>query len=989
MQKPDMSTDFDSKGYQKELQRKNRKKQLNEQREKQLQHSKSLFNQSKNFHAQHNKQLQEDIRAQRQQENIKNKKLRSVNNKNSKNNDQSLFAKPDDDVYDAMANFGSLKTNTSPERADKRKAEKEYQNNKRIEKQNNQRSGRIKRSIRGSSEIIRKYDNNKTVNRLNKMASGNLLNVYTHRLVHWISGGWGKQNLLNKKLPLNTFYNSSNKIYTKNSVKMPIALYSFPDELPIGWFDECRDYLERVRNRFNRENNSNLQVALNRTIKADNSNFSFANNKRYHNDYDWLVKQYEENARIMNDEKLNEREKKKALGEETFRKLRTYEWARQIEDQDADSFWSTWEFLEIVVSGGESTVTAELLRECYETLANRLNILEIKFKDLYETVQDYYDGYSPVGHGEQRKNFLFKKYAPQLRSGEQIVAPTMLRQGSISDKSGVPVGIDIYGESPLYIDYSDNSLPPSTLITATSGHGKTYFIQSLLTGFLLFPDLYFPVIIDWKNEYVKLGQTANMQVISSSPTDGLYFSTIEIPAATGNHDIDEHNKENALRTTENIFEILLGPLWNEKGVKTAFEYIRSSLYRKHGVYLDDPDTWKYSEGLNFHTFYAEIDRIRREERGQAFEAVNGTNINGNAERIYQEIQEALAPYFEKNGSRSSFFKKAIHMDDIKKSNGLIFALDRDQEKGGTDEDTRLQLSMQFILHIINNLTNVPQNKKRLITIFYEESNRLLQLPKVADIMAGFASSGRSRGIRNFFITNAPGQIFDLGNDKRTDNKYAETKADPSSIKSILENIGSVIIGANNTNDMFQLAKYFNFNTANQIALLELLADEQSQASDDSSIMKHKFIIKHRGKTTLIEAISHKVIDDMNIFGTSTYVGAHELDKDKLMNELINDDTHSNEFEKKKKIQQHAKESLFGNPHSQQSNINNSPSVTDSNNYNNQNMTNNYSNSNYNGSQNYNNQNYNYNNQQNYNNQNHNYNNQQNLQNNNNSNSLFH
>ena len=81
--------------------------------------------------------------------------------------------------------------------------------------------------------------------------------------------------------------------------------------------------------------------------------------------------------------------------------------------------------------------------------------------------------------------------------------------------------------------------------------------------------------------------------------------------------------------------------------------------------------------------------------------------------------------------------------------------------------------MQFIMLIINNLTNREDYQKRLLTIFYEETNRLLTLPKVAEMMAGFASSGRSRGIRNFFITNAPEQVFNAGDVKNSNEKFVK------------------------------------------------------------------------------------------------------------------------------------------------------------------------------------------------------------------------
>ena len=70
------------------------------------------------------------------------------------------------------------------------------------------------------------------------------------------------------------------------------------------------------------------------------------------------------------------------------------------------------------------------------------------------------------------------------------------------------------------------------------------------------------------------------------------------------------------------------------------------------------------------------------ERGQAIEAVGGVSNNDEQSiSAYRRIQETLAPYFERNGSRANFFQKAIRMEDINTSRGIVFALDRDQDKG--------------------------------------------------------------------------------------------------------------------------------------------------------------------------------------------------------------------------------------------------------------------------------------------------------------------
>lgn len=770
------------------------------------------------------------------------------------------------------------------------------------------RRGRKQGRVRGSGNIIRKYSKSQSTEKIDKLIHSNIWNVYTDRLVHWIDKGWGKNNLVFKLIKSNTFVNSNNKIYTTRAVKVPIVLYSFPDFLPIGWLEQIRDSAEGEKNKYNRANGTMLSVAVNRVMSSEPSDTTFSGNKKYMRDYDNLVRQYEINASVLKDDTIKERDKQKTIGEDLYRKLQTYEWIRSIEENKDDSFWNQREFLEITVSGGSGQETAPLIQDLYKAITRQLDILQIKYKDLYQTVQNYYDGFSPIGHGETRRNYLFKKFLPQLRSARQMLSPTLLRQGSISDDYGVPVGIDIYAEAPLFIDYADNNLPPSTFLFASSGSGKTFLVQTMLVGFLQQPDLFFPIIIDWKNEYVELGRSSGMQIISNSPSEGLYFSTIELPEPTGDFRIDEKAKDNALRSTENVFELLLGEeFWNAEGTKSAFNFVRASLYRRHGVLLGDSSTWTNSRGLNYFTFYAEIGRILTEDRGAAFDAVdNMGSDNSKPQDVYKKMQEKLSDYFEKNGSKASFFKKAVRMEEINNSRGVIFALDRDQESVSGDSDIRLDLAMQFIINIINNLTNRKEHEQRLITIFYEETNRLLLLPKIAGMISGLTSSGRSRGIRNFFITNSPGQVLRMSDDDKT-NQF--TKVDPGVIDSIVSNVGSVIVGPNKNDAMSAIAEKYNMTSDNQINLLRLLMQQESKDNSDDSVMAHKFLIMHRSKTTLIEAISSPALKEIGLFGTETKVKrqTRDLVQDKkvLMDELLNGDKRgaaSASYDTRKKIE---------------------------------------------------------------------------------------
>lgn len=735
--------------------------------------------------------------------------------------------------------------------------EKQKSQNKAViaEKRKQERRERILKSQKNKKILnpIKKLTFDEMKLRTKKMLNSSTLSVYASRIAHWISKGWGESEVPLQEIPSNEFFNSSNKTYTRNSVKMPLAITGWGDVLPIGWIDHIRDDLMTLEYSYNTSQNKNLRISLNEIYDAEYTDLSFNRSKPLQNDY----------KRIINNVS--------GKGIDDY-SVETYDWLQDM-DTGEDSIWNTRYFLELIVSGGPSGETAELLRSAYEELTKELSVLQLKHQDLYLTIQSYYDSFSPLGHNRKkgRRSELRKKFVPVIRSGRMISSTTSLHEGSISDLSGVPVGIDVNSGEPIFIDYTDNSLPPSTIITASTGSGKTYLTQSILDAFLLFGDKYFPVVIDYKNEYVELGRSSGMQIISNSPSDGLYYDTMELPETSGDDGIDARALDNSISTTDNVFEILLGDDW--KRLKPAFEYTRRSLYQRQGVYLDKPETWKNSNGLTYHTFYNEIYKILSEDRIKAEEE---TDIQD-----FIDLRRELSEYFELDGSKTSYFKRPIRMKDIDNSRGVIFALDRKGETNSSANDTKLLLSMQFITHILSNLTDRKKDK-RLIPIFWEETNQLLLIPNVANMISSLTSGGRSRGIRNFFITNAPGQIFNA--EKESDFSVV----DPGLISTIMNNVQSVIVGPNSREEMQVIQQKYNMTSSTMNVYFDLLIDQANRDNNDKSGLANKFILKHRGHSALIQAVSNKALNDLHVFGTETNVNEtnEEQRKEALMKELM-------------------------------------------------------------------------------------------------------
>lgn len=748
----------------------------------------------------------------------------------------------------------------------KQQQKEQAKNNPRLERQRAKSDLAKKRAMLGanSKQLVKKLAFNERTEKLIRKAKSGPLESYIGRLAHRISKGWGESEVPLEDVPKNHFLLTSNKILTNNSVRMPIVITEWGRELPIGWLDGIRETLTQLEGNYNEQMHTNLRVFLNETQECEASNISFNGDKALQNAYTNYLRST--NTRFSKDDY----------------NLQTFDWLQDM-DTNGDSLWSVRVFLDLIVSGGRSGETAELLRQAYEVLEREMNALRLKTKDMYLTVQQYFDEFSPLGHNfTNRGNFsaLHKRFPAAMRSGQMILSTTDLQEGNISDLMGVPVGIDIFSGRPIFIDYSDNhSASVSTMISATTGAGKTFLVQSIITSMLLFDDKYFPIVLDFKGEYVELGKSVGMQIISSSPSSGVYYDTMDLGECTGDREIDAEKLDSAISTTESVFAILLGANWSR--LKPAFQFVQRQLYKRVGVYFDRPKTWKNSRGLTYHTLYNEINKVLSQNRAQA---TDEADIND-----FKKLQQELSAYFEPDGPHADYFRHPLRMEDINDGRGIIFDLAQNAGGSGSSNDTRLQLIMVFILHIIRNLTHRVRNK-RLLPIFWEETNQLLLIPRVAQMMSKLTTGGRSAGIRNFFITNSPGQVFSTAaKDVKVDE---HNTIDSGVVKALMANVNTAIIGANNTSDMQALSDHFKLNSSTQQVFLEALAEQTVNGNGDRTALAHKFILLHKKNTALIQAVSNQTLIENGVFGTETDINKindeQEL-KDELMQKLLNND----------------------------------------------------------------------------------------------------
>lgn len=703
---------------------------------------------------------------------------------------------------------------------------------------------------------------------------GSTFNLYTTLFTNWLRKGWQKSNIPDHNIPFNKIYCSSDKIYTTNEGKKPIVLKSWEtNSMPIGWVDIIREDLSKLESNYNTAHHTNYIITLNYLQDCTPSKIkNFSNNKRYQNSFDSLRRQYERNLLSLDDESISKAQKQANLGQEMYTRLMTYEWLMDLEEDEQSSLWDSYEILEVIIENGEPQEINELFEKAYHTVIERLNYFKINSKDLMLEVQGYYDDQSFIGH-DRKKQSIKRDLPCEVRNGDYLSASNVVQEGNISDLVGVPVGIDILNEKPVFIDYTDNNLSPNQLITAMTGEGKTFLVQTLIVALLQFPQLYFTLVVDFKNEYKDLAKKLGMQFISVAPSDGVYIDTMVVPSPTGDEEIDLELKDDAFRDTEEVFSVLLGEAWEDLDIRSAFNYVRSSLYRKRGFVANEPETWSNTKGLTFQSFYDEIGNVLNNEPTQAKESAGGSL------KAYHKMKQILSDYFEIDGSKNSYFQHAISLDDIDESTGVIFGLGQNVSTGMNNQE-RLLLSIIFIMHLLKALIFKMKKQKRLLMTFFEETNQLLLLPHIAEMLSRFASGGRSFGMRNFFITNAPEQIFDAKELNSKENK----NVDLSAISALSSNIGGCIVGALRKEAMLSVVRTLLQGHNNLENFVKMLINEAN--SNGKTALKHTFLILHRNKTALIQALANPVLVDQGLFGTEIKANSR-YDKDITLDDLLN------------------------------------------------------------------------------------------------------
>lgn len=439
------------------------------------------------------------------------------------------------------------------------------------------------------------------------------------------------------------------------------------------------------------------------------------------------------------------------------------------------------------------------------------------------------------------------------------------KQGRVGD-DGVCLGIDVLSKVPVLKKFkADPDAPENWLICAETGGGKSMFIKVLLT--YLLADGFVVTVMDYEGDeyfnlanYIKAGNPDDVKIISMGKGSTEYFDPMEIADLTGEDDIDNELKENAIAYTLAIFRVIVGGLegninqWEERVISTAIKRV----YEKAGV-TEDKSTWHRSKGLRIKMVYDEIKHM-----AETKEFVD-EDVDNVKHKAAVRIADCASVYFEEGEAKSGTFKNPISVNELYKARFIVFSFGMRGATSSQIDPVILALKQLSVANVAIQISNYCKYVRKCFNVkVWEEFQRWGEVRGSSEIILNAMTGGRKRGDVNFIITNKLGAILD------DDNPIAA---------GLRENITSKAIGK--INDKTIRHKFCEvFSVPEVEGVLDMIAkasmaDETNNrviASSSGNRYKYAFcLMLDNGKKAVVKVMLPQVLRQSQLFKTGVSV----------------------------------------------------------------------------------------------------------------------
>ena len=375
---------------------------------------------------------------------------------------------------------------------------------------------------------------------------------------------------------------------------------------------------------------------------------------------------------------------------------------------------------------------------------------------------------------------ISKKIAKFTVTDDVIAQFSTYRQGRLG-YTGINMGIDILSGFPVLKKFKeDPNAAENMVIAAETGGGKSLTVKDKIPQFLA--EGMTVTVIDYEGDeytnmaaYLGAGNTDYVKIVSMGKDDAMYFDPMEIGDITGEQEVDNTLKSQAMGYVLAYFRTILdnddGKLSRsqERVISTALK----NVYDRAGI-TEDKNTWSKSKGLRIKMVYEEIKRLK-----SSGELVDEDDITNSKVQASVEIIDACYVYFEPGEAKSGTFARPMSLNELCKSKFIIFQFGM---KGATASQTDpivLALKQLSVANISIQISNYCKYVLRCFNVkIWEEFQRWGAIKGSSEIIVNAMTGGRKRGDINILVTN---DIADMLNEN---NKVAVTLTQNINIKLI-------------------------------------------------------------------------------------------------------------------------------------------------------------------------------------------------------------
>ena len=311
-------------------------------------------------------------------------------------------------------------------------------------------------------------------------------------------------------------------------------------------------------------------------------------------------------------------------------------------------------------------------------------------------------------------------------------------QEGILSTSGIPMGVNIKNNTPLWFDRFSSPEGSSTLTCAKAGKGKT------LLGFV---DTLQLVGAGNTVIYIDLKGTEVYQCLSNAMDSIIQIDFSEKSTAFINpmwisKNTPDYTMADAVNATTDMLSIFVNLQPNEGNIEDVKAILRGAIrsyYNKVGTREKNIDTWFRSREMDLLTLMSYIQSQRNEKSSQ-----KGEHFSNLFDLIMRRVTEGV------KNNKLNENENAVTMEDLLEYSVITFSFNKNTDVGVSIVD---QVRIHMVLMMTKRLARYNKKHDLFTIVKAEEGQRYYKLPELARGISDLASGSRSDNLSVDIILN--------------------------------------------------------------------------------------------------------------------------------------------------------------------------------------------------------------------------------------------